>query len=181
MIKRLQLRRLLLLLAVLGLAFGGLGYRLVDLQVLRHDELAALAQQNTELEYFREPRRGRHSGRAWQPAGDQHFCENGLRRSRSCSATSRRRWPGRSPRCCNSTKLIYIRRLLPRVRQNEKGETVTNRYVVLQHKVRDETWQKIQQAMSRFASGPDEAGWPKDQRQFYRILRTKRNFCRPDG
>ncbi len=58
MIKRLQLKRMLLLLGLLGLAFAGLGYRLVDLQLLRHDELAALAQQNTGLEFFREPRRG---------------------------------------------------------------------------------------------------------------------------
>ena len=49
---------MLLLLGLLGLAFAGLGYRLVDLQLLRHDELAVLAQQNTALEYFREPRRG---------------------------------------------------------------------------------------------------------------------------
>ena len=31
---------MLLLLGLLGVAFAGLGYRLVDLQVLRHDELA---------------------------------------------------------------------------------------------------------------------------------------------
>ena len=39
-------------------AFAGLGYRLVDLQVLRHDELASLAQQNTQREFLLSPRRG---------------------------------------------------------------------------------------------------------------------------
>ena len=52
MAKRLQYRRLLLLAVLLGAAFAGLGYRLVDLQVLRHDELRAKAAQNTEREIF---------------------------------------------------------------------------------------------------------------------------------
>ena len=49
---------MLLLLLLFGLSFAGLGYRLVDLQVLHHDELAALAQQNTQREFWRAPRRG---------------------------------------------------------------------------------------------------------------------------
>ena len=43
MTKRLQLRRMLALTLIVCAAFAGLGYRLVDLQVLRHDELAKLA------------------------------------------------------------------------------------------------------------------------------------------
>src|SRR4051812_24516746 len=58
MAKQLQHRRLLMLALVLGAAFVGLGYRLVDLQVLRHDELSAMAQQNTFHETSLEPRRG---------------------------------------------------------------------------------------------------------------------------
>src|SRR5215467_2958706 len=58
MAKRLQYRRLVLLLLLLIAAFAGLGYRLVDLQVLRHDELSVIAQQNTQRELFFEPRRG---------------------------------------------------------------------------------------------------------------------------
>ena len=70
-------------------------------------------------------------------------------------------------------------RLLPRARQNEKGEMVTNRYVVLRHKVRDETWQEIQSAMSRLSFGPDEAGLSRDQRAFYRNLRAQAIFASP--
>ena len=40
MAKKLQIRRVLGLVIVLAAAFAGLGYRLVDLQVLRHDELS---------------------------------------------------------------------------------------------------------------------------------------------
>ena len=56
--KRLQFRRLLWLALLLILAFAGLGYRLVELQVTRHDEFNAKAQRMTQMEYLREPRRG---------------------------------------------------------------------------------------------------------------------------
>src|SRR5271169_2455309 len=59
MIKRQQqLKRALALLVLVVLAFIGLGFRLMDLQVLRHDELAKLAQDNTQREFRQAPRRG---------------------------------------------------------------------------------------------------------------------------
>src|SRR5215472_8806285 len=58
MAKRKQMRRLIGLGVVLGLAFLGLGYRLVDLQVLRHGELAVKAERNTLHQTLMEPRRG---------------------------------------------------------------------------------------------------------------------------
>lgn len=53
-----QIRRLLLLLGFFSLAFAGLGYRLVDLQVVRHDELSARALHATQLEFREAARRG---------------------------------------------------------------------------------------------------------------------------
>src|SRR6516165_10668206 len=58
MARRIQYRRLAWMGLLLCLAFAGLGYRLVDLQVLRHKELSALAQLNTQHEFLLEPRRG---------------------------------------------------------------------------------------------------------------------------
>src|ERR1043165_8111836 len=58
MARRIQLRRVLFLVFLLGAAFARLGYRLVDLQVFRHDELLSKAQQNTQREFLLEPRRG---------------------------------------------------------------------------------------------------------------------------
>jgi cell division protein FtsI/penicillin-binding protein 2 len=55
---KLQIKRALLLLIFIGAAFTGLAYRLVDLQVLRHDELSRLADENTHRDYWQEPRRG---------------------------------------------------------------------------------------------------------------------------
>ena len=48
MVKQLQYKRLVALTVLLAAAFLGLGYRLVDLQVLRHDELAKEAEKNTQ-------------------------------------------------------------------------------------------------------------------------------------
>ena len=82
MTKRLQLRRVLAAdWGCLRLAFAGLGYRLVDLQVLRHDELAKLAQENTQREFCQRAAPRRHPGCARQSAGHQRSGENGLRRS----------------------------------------------------------------------------------------------------
>src|SRR4249920_718445 len=58
MAKRIQYRRLVWMGLLLCAAFAGLGYRLVDLQVLRHEELSALAQKNTCQLFLLEPRRG---------------------------------------------------------------------------------------------------------------------------
>ena len=80
MAKQLQYRRLVLLALLLGVAFAGLGYRLVDLQVLRYEELSAKARENTRREFLLEPRRGDILDAKGQPAGDECFRENGLRR-----------------------------------------------------------------------------------------------------
>ncbi len=169
---------MLLLLGLLGLAFAGLGYRLVDLQLLRHDELAALAQQNTELQYFREPRRGSildaHGNLLATSIFVKTVCADPVLIGNQQAAVAHALAP-----LLHLNEADLYQRLLPRVRQNEKGEMVTNRYVVLRHKVRDETWQEIQSAMSRLSFGPDEAGWSRDQRAFYRNLRANAIFPSP--
>ena len=169
---------MLLLLGLLGLAFAGLGYRLVDLQLFRHDELAALAQQNTQLQYFREPRRGSildaHGNLLATSIFVKTVCADPVLIGNQQAAVAHALAP-----LLHVSEADLYQRLLPRVRQNEKGEMVTNRYVVLRHKVRDETWQEIQSAMSRLSFGPDEAGLSRDQRAFYRNLRAQAIFAGP--
>src|SRR5882757_3152269 len=58
MTNKLQIRRALLLLACLVALFAGLGYRLVDLQVIRHDELLAQAEKKTERRISETAKRG---------------------------------------------------------------------------------------------------------------------------
>jgi cell division protein FtsI/penicillin-binding protein 2 len=176
MAKRLQYRRLLMLLLVLLAAFAGLGYRLVELQVLRHDELLVRAQQNTQREFFYEPRRG-----------DIVDCKgNILATSISVKMV------------CADPSLLggyqadvahviapllqmkegdLLQRLAPKIRQNDRGETVTNSYVRLKDKVSVETWAAIQGAMSNLSFGVDEKKLPPSQKLFFRSLRNSAIFA----
>jgi len=169
---------MLLLLGLLALAFISLGYRLVDLQVLRHDALAALAQQNTEFQYFREPRRGDilddNGNLLVTSIFVKTVCADPVLIGNQQAAVARALAP-----LCHMNEVDLYQRLLPHVRQNEKGETVTNRYVVLQRKVRDETWQKIQQTMSQLSCGMDEDRLSRDPRAFLRNLRAHAIFTDP--
>ena len=178
MTKRLQLKRVVLLLGMLVLAFAGLGYRLVDLQVLRHDELAAKAQLNTQREFRQAPRRGDILDVRGNLLATSIFvktvCADPALIGNQQAAVAHALAP-----LLHLTESDLYQRLLPHLVKNQKGETVTNRYVVLQHKVQDETWQKIQLAMGQLSFGGEEAGASKSQRAFFRDLRQSAIFADP--
>jgi cell division protein FtsI/penicillin-binding protein 2 len=175
MAKRLQYKRLTLLALLLGMAFAGLGYRLIDLQVLRHDELSARAQRNTQREFLLEPRRGdildvkgnllATSAFVKTVCADPAFVGN--RQAEVARALAP---------LLQASEGELRQRLMPRLRQNAKGETVTNRYVVLKRKVPVETWQKVQTVMTNLAFGLEEKKLPKTEQAFYRDLRQKAIF-----
>ncbi len=178
MAKRLQYRRLLLLAVLLGAAFAGLGYRLVDLQVLRHDELRAKAAQNTEREIFREPRRGDILDAKGNLLATSVFvktvCADPVLVGNRQPEVARTLAP-----FLQMSEGDLYQRLLPRLRRNAKGETITNRYVVLKRKVTVETWEKIQAGMAKLAFGVDEKSLRPSQRKFFSDLRTKAIFADP--
>jgi cell division protein FtsI/penicillin-binding protein 2 len=178
MAKRQQYRRLLLLAMLLGAAFAGLGYRLVDLQVLRHEELSAKAQQNTQSEFLLEPRRGDILDAKGNLLATSIFvktvCADPTLLGNLQADVARAIAP-----LLQMSEGELCQRLLPRLRLNEKGESVTNRYVVLKHKVPIETWEKIQKTMSALSFGFDETKLTKLQRAFCRDLRQKAIFTDP--
>src|SRR5215510_9942549 len=155
MAKRLQYRRLLLLVLLLIAAFAGLGYRLVDLQVLRHDQLSLIAQQNTQRELFFEPRRG-----------DILDCKGNLLASSMsvklvCADPTlignRRAEVARalSP-LLQMSEGDLNQRLTPKVWKNDDGEWVTNQFVRLRARVPIEAWDRIQKTMATMSFGQDE-------------------------
>jgi len=175
MAKRLQLRRLAWLALLLGLAFAGLGYRLVDLQVLRHDQLSARAQENTRHELLLEPRRGDILDVKGNPLATsipvKTVCANPVflwgRQAEVAHALA--------PLLQDDETNLY-QRLLPRVWQNSQGRTVTNMYVALKRKVPVETWEKIQATVKGLSFGMDE----KADRQFLKNLREKGIYAEDD-
>jgi cell division protein FtsI/penicillin-binding protein 2 len=179
MAKRLQYRRLLFLVLLLGAAFVGLGYRLVDLQVVRHDELAAKAQQNTQQEILLEPRRGDILDAKGNLLATSVFvktvCADPVLIGDSQAKVAR----AIAPLLGQNEGDLY-NRLLPRTRVNDKGRTITNRYVVLKRKVSVETWEKVKDTMSRLTFTTNEVKVsPKDYPSFCRDLKAKAIFIDP--
>lgn len=173
-----QCRRLLGLTILLISAFFGLGYRLVDLQVLRHQELNEKAEGNTRHTFLREPRRGEirdirgnvlvTSLLVKTVCADPVFI--GSHQAQVAHAVAP---------ILNVNEQELAERLRPRVRLNDKGESVTNRYVVLKRKVRVEQWKQIQEAMTQLSFGVEEKRLPRAQRDFCRNLRQKAIFTDP--
>ena len=178
MAKRLQYKRLTLLALLLGMGFAALGYRLIDLQVLRHDELSVLAQRRSQREFLLEPRRGDILDAKGNPLATSVFVKTvcadpaliGNHHAEVAHALAPLLQVGENELC---------ERLAPHLRQNAQDETVTNRYVVLKRKVPVETWQKVQAAMTNLTFGLGEKKLSKPERAFYRDLRQKAVFAEP--
>src|SRR5215470_549279 len=121
MAKQLQYRRVLALALVLAAAFAGLGYRLVDLQVMRHDELSAVAQKGTQREWLLEPRRGDILDAKGNLLATSIFVKT--------VAANPAQLGNRYPEVAHAlapllqlSEAELLQRLTPRVRLNEKGE-----------------------------------------------------------
>jgi cell division protein FtsI/penicillin-binding protein 2 len=179
MTKRMQYRRLLGLAGLLMAAFAFLGYRLLDLQVLRHDELSARAEENTQRSYVMEPRRGdildcKHNILATSVLVKTD-CANPSLTGAHPAEFARALAP-----LLQLNEADLCQRLLPRTHVNDRGETVTNQFVRLKTKVPVETWQRIQAAMTNLTFGVDEARLTRTEQTFYAVLRQKAVFARDD-
>ncbi len=171
-----QTKRLLFLGACLGVCFAALAYRLVDLQVLRHEQLTSTARKNTHRTFMREPRRGDIRDVRGNLLATSVFvktvCADPSLLGEYYSEVARVLAP-----ILNLNEGELARRLQPQVRLDANGRVTTNRYVVLAHKVRAETWQVAQEKLAKLAFGVDEQKLTKAQRTFFRDLRTKAVFA----
>jgi cell division protein FtsI/penicillin-binding protein 2 len=160
-------------------AFAGLGYRLVELQVVRHDVLRARAQLNTQREFLLEPRRGDILDCRGNLLGTSVFvktvCADPSLLGNHQAEVAR----ALAPMLQMSENDLY-QRLLPRNRPRLNGDISTNQFVRLKTRVPVETWEKIQTVMAHLSFGVDEAKLPRTERSFYRLLRQKAVFARDD-
>lgn len=180
MINRLQLKRALMLLILVSAAFAGLGYRLVDLQVLRHDELARLEQDNTQREFWQAPRRGdildTHGNLLATCIPVMTICADPSALGREQGVVARALAP-----LLGMPEADLYQKLFPRVFRDASGELVTNdlHYVRLKKDVSAQTWQQIQDAMSRLDFGVNEAKLSRSDREFFHNLRQNGVFAEP--
>ena len=176
-----QIRRALLLLGFLGLAFAGLSYRLVDLQVLRHDELSAKAEQNTQHEYWQAPRRGDildvNGNILATSVPVKTICADPSLIGTFQPLVARAIAP-----LLQLNENDLAQKLTPRLARNAKGEIVTNNlhYVRLAKNISDDTWRQIVAAMTNLNFGVDEKKLPRSQKEFVRNLRQHAIFTEPD-
>jgi cell division protein FtsI/penicillin-binding protein 2 len=191
MTNRVQMRRLAWLALLLGAAFAGLGYRLVDLQVLRHDELAAKAQKNVESKQLLKAHRG------------DILDAKGKVLATSITVKT----VGADPTLLGNRQADVARvlapllqmpesqlceRLTPKLRPNDKGEMVRGRFVALKENVpldhswdlqrgsRETTWPQIQAAMTNLSFGLDETKLSRAEKQFYQRIREKAVYASDD-
>jgi cell division protein FtsI/penicillin-binding protein 2 len=162
----------------LGGALGALGYRLVDLQVARHEEFQALAQQNTVRTFQRQPMRGQimdiHGTPLALSQPAKVICADPTLIGPLRQSVAHILAP-----LLQTNESFLADRLLPRTWE-EKGKTNISKYVVLKRKVPLETWEKIRQTMSALSFGIEESKLTSRDRAFYRNLRTKAIFPEDD-
>jgi cell division protein FtsI/penicillin-binding protein 2 len=161
-----QLARLLALLALVVAAFVGLGFRLVDLQVWRHDELSRLAEKSSVAKIPQAARRGdildANGNLLATSVPVKTVCANPSLIGNQQAAVAHALAPLLQ---MNESDLF---RKLVRQTNYSKGQTVTNQHAVLQRKVSDETWQKISSAMTNLPLAVDESKMSKTERVNFR-------------
>lgn len=180
---KLQIRRAVLLLAFLGAAFAGLGYRLVDLQVVRHDELSAKAQHNTQREFRQAPRRGdildANGNILATSVPVKTVCADPSLIGTQSAAVAQIVAP-----LLGLNESAIALRLLPRtyVTKNSEGETVTNEshYVRLAKNVPEATWERIYAAMTNFTVDTSGRKLSRAEQEALRNLRLHGVFAEPD-
>jgi len=174
--KRLQYRRLLLLGALLGGAFGLLACRLVVVQVIRHAELQAKAQHLRVIRLA--PRRGDILDANRHLLATSVFVKTvcadptlmGQRQAEVARAIA--------PLLQMDEREVY-QKLQPQTIVNPQGETVPDKYVVLKNKVPVETWDQVRRAMTNLTFGVDGKKLSPPEKRFYANLRTKAIFADP--
>ena len=176
-----QIRRALLLLLFLAAAFGGLGYRLVDLQWFCHDELSAKAEQNTQREFWQAPRRGDildvNGNILATSVAVKTICADP-----SLMGTFQPLIAHAIAPLLKLNEVDLAKRLTPYLSRNANGEISTNNlhYVRLAKNVSDETWRQVTAAMTNLTFGVDEKKLPRAQKDFVRNLRQHAVFFEPD-
>jgi cell division protein FtsI/penicillin-binding protein 2 len=155
-----------------------LGYRLVDLQVLRHQELSAKAEANTQRQMLLEPRRGDILDARGNLLATSVFVKTvcgdptlmGNRQTQIAHILAP---------LLEISESQLVERLTPRLRLNEMGEDISKSSIRLKTKVSVETWQKIQAAMTNLVQVPAGKKLSKAEKAYYHKLQHDAIFVEP--
>ncbi len=169
MIKPAQYRRLASLALLLVLASAGLGYRLVDLHILRHDELVREAS-GRQKRLLRAPRRGdildaRGNQLATSIFVKTIFADPALIGTNQ-TAVARMLAP-----VLKMDEAELARKLQVRTWRDKDGKDRTDHFEILKRKVSLEEWDRICSVMTNLSFGINENKLTRPERLFYWNLR----------
>lgn len=152
--------------------------RLVDLQVVRHDELRALALTNTVRTIEREPVRGQILDIRGNPLATsvpaKIVCADPTLLGEHREVVARALAP-----LLQADESYLASRLIPRL-VVFNGKTNFSHFVVLKAKVPVDTWEKVKQTLAQLPLG-DESKLSKAQRDTNSLVRTRAVFAQDDS
>ncbi len=178
MIMAKQYRRLMAMAFLLLTALCALGFRLVDLQIWRHEEFRDEVEEKTHVTFVRQPRRGdirdvkgnilAKSFPVKTVCADPQFIAD------FHPAVAKLLAPLLEMPAAELDELLQRRTTTP------DGRSVPKRYVELKQKVPKERWEQIRQAMLDFPVQADEKRLPQAQQRALKALREKSIYARDD-
>lgn len=170
--------RLVFAAVMVSLAFAGLAYRLVELQILRHDQLHDTAQRNTRRAFVSEPLRGQIRDIKGTPlvtsVPAKTVCVDPSLIGTRQLEVARILAP-----LLETNELWLVEKLQPRMIE-VKGTRVIDKYEVLKRKVELHTWYQITNAMAQLDAGVDLKTLPRKERLFLLQLRSRAIFTEED-
>jgi cell division protein FtsI/penicillin-binding protein 2 len=178
-----QYRKMMGLAFLLLAAFAMLAGQLVNLQVVRHEELLGLAANNTVRTIPREPMRGQILDIRGNPlatslpakliCADPSLlnCSNSVLAANCRAVVAQALAP-----LLQATPELLLDHLTPRLLV-AGGKTNLSQYVALQHQVPLETWDKIKQTMAALPLGVDESRLNRQEQLFCRSLHAMAIFA----
>ncbi|HEY3862453.1 MAG TPA: penicillin-binding protein 2 [Verrucomicrobiae bacterium] len=159
-------------------ALGALGYRLVDLQAVQHDNFQKMAQENTVRTIERLPVRGQildiHGTPLAISVPAKVICANPSLMGNLYPIVARALAP-----LLQTNDAFLTERLTPRMWFDSNKINIT-KYVPLKRKVSLETWAKIQQTMASLSFGVNESKLNWRRQAFYDNLRAKSIYTEED-
>ena len=161
---------------ILTTVFILLSKKLIELQIFKYKEYKELAEANTQRKYIFPATRGQIK----DSRGNVFAMSVPVKTICADPSLLGNYYPQIARILAPILKINQnelTERLAPRLRVNEKGEVITNRYVVLKRKVSIETYEQIQKVMRSLSFGIDEKKLPQSQRLFYKNIRESAIFA----
>ncbi len=159
--------------------FGALVAQLIQLQVIRHEELTAKARKYWERTYVKASRRGdirdvRGTLLATSKPVKTVCADPSVIGTNYVAVAN-----ALAPLLEMSTTNL-LEKLQPRFVTNKAGAVIQDKYVVLKRKVEVERWQQITNVMAHLDFVPNEKALPRKAREYFYRVRTRALMTEPD-